>query len=261
MNQLQRVALITVLMLVTGCATTSNSQSPTQNKTDYLRAAKANTQLGIEYLRQGNYDMSRKKLEKALKLYPDYAGAHEAIAVLYGKVGEYKLADEHYRTALKLEPDNAQNHNNYGQFLCSQNRYAEAEKEFLVAANNPFYNIPSLPLMNAGICAERVPDLEKAENFYRRALELNPNFAPALLQMGRLSYDNGNYISARGYLERYQQVAEDSPESLWLAIQTEYALGNNNASGNFAVILKNKFPDSDQAEFLRRWENEHVSGQ
>ena len=261
MKRLQLVPLTIVLALMTGCATTGDSEPAGEPKTDYLRAAKANTQLGIEYLREGNYEMSRIKLEKALELAPDYAGAHEAIAVLYGRVGDDALADKHYRRALELEPDSAQNHNNYGQFLCAQKRYKEAEKEFMVAANDPFYAVPSLPLTNAGMCAELVPDLEKAERFYRQALERNQNFAPALLQMARLSYENGNYISARGYLQRYQQVSEHNPESLWLAIRTEYALGNHAAWGNFAVILRNKFPESEQADRLRRWENENVSGQ
>jgi type IV pilus assembly protein PilF len=261
MKRLQRFPLIVLLAVMTGCATTGNSDSRRGGKTDYLRAAKANTQLGIEYLRDSNYEMSRIKLEKALSLAPDYAGAHEAIAVLYGRVGENALADKHYRRALELDPESAQNHNNYGQFLCAQKRYQEAEKEFMVAANNPFYAVPSLPLTNAGMCAELIPDPEKAENLYRQALERDPNFAPALLQMGNLSYENGNYISARGYLQRYQQVAEHNPESLWLAIRTEYAMGNHAAWGNFAVILRNKFPDSEQADRLRRWENEHVSGQ
>ncbi|MGD8312277.1 MAG: tetratricopeptide repeat protein, partial [Gammaproteobacteria bacterium] len=112
-----------------------------------------------------------------------------------------------------------------------------------------------------GVCAMRIPDLAKAEEFFRQALKHDPNFAPALLNMARLSLAQENYMSARGYLQRYEQVAEHDPESLWLAIRTEYALGNHEAWGRFAVMLKSRFPDSEQAERLRRWENERISGQ
>lgn len=254
------VFLSLVFLLVTGCATTSESQKA-RKELDLKTAANANTQLGIEYLREGNYEMSKMKLDKALELDPDYIGAHEAIAVLYGRVGEDKLADKHYRKALRLDPERAQSHNNYGQFLCSQGRYEEAEKEFMSAANNPFYASPGLPLTNAGLCAARAKDEEKAENYFRMALQKDPEFAPALLQMARRSYEQGNYMSGRGYMQRFQQVANHNADSLWLAIRLEYELGDHEAWGNYAVILRNNYPDSEQADRLRRWENEHITSQ
>jgi len=203
---------------------------------------------------------ARLKLEKALKLQPDSPGAHEAMAILFERVGETGQAETHYKKTLKLNPDYARGRNNYGQFLCAQGRYREAEKEFLLAANNSFYPVPALPLTNAGLCAKRIPDMVKAEEYFRQALAKDAGFAPALLQMGNLSYSKGNYMSVRGYMQRYQEVAAQTPESLWLAIRTEYALKDHQAWGNYAVILRNNFPDSDEARSLREWENERRSG-
>lgn len=254
------VLLFLMVDLVAGCASTSQYEKA-RNERELQTAASANTQLGIEYLREGNYEMSKTKLDKALKLVPDYVGAHEAIAVLYGRVGEDNLADQHYRKALKLDPERAQNHNNYGQFLCSRERYEEAEKEFLVAANNPFYASPGLPLTNAGLCAAKINDKEKAEQYFRLALERNPEFSPALLQMAKISHKEGNYMSARGYMQRFQQVAKHNADSLWLAIRLEYELGDHEAWGNYALMLRNNYPDSEQADRLRRWEHEHITPQ
>ena len=141
-------------LLLTACAS-SPDQKTEQKKA--AAAANANTQLGVEYLREGNYEQSRVKLEKALELEPDYAPAHDAIAVLYEKVGESSLAEKHYKKSLKLKPDSARAHNNYGQFLCFQNRHKEATEQFLKAADNPFFATPEVPLANAGMCAARVP--------------------------------------------------------------------------------------------------------
>jgi type IV pilus assembly protein PilF len=200
--------------------------------------------------------MARLKLEKALKLQPDRPEAHEAIAILFARVGETAKAERHYKETLKLKPDYARGHNNYGQFLCAQGLYEEAEKEFLLAANNPFYSVPGLPLTNAGLCAKRIPDLAKAEQFFRRALDRDAGFAPALLQMGNISYSKENYMRARGYMQRFQEVSAHTPESLWLTIRTEYALKDHQAWGNYAVVLRNNFPDSDEAKSLQEWENE-----
>jgi len=103
---------------------------------------------------------------------------------------------------------------------------------------------------NAGSCAFNAKDTAKAEQYWRKALEVNPEFPPALLQMGRLSVNQKNYMSARAYLQRFHQVAKPSPESLWLGIQTERVLGDKNAEASYSMLLKNGYPDSPQAKQL-----------
>ena len=254
-NKRSAVPLVLSFALA-ACA--SGPKGPSEAQT--LTAAKANTQLGIEYLRTGEMDLSRKRLEKAIKLAPDYAGAHDAIAVLYEQVGERELAEKHYRKSIRLEPDNAGSQNNYGQFLCKAKRYEEAEEIFKRAASNPFYRKPWVPLTNAGICLLGVPDEKRAEEYFRQALQSQPEYAPALMSMGSINYARGNYLSARAYLQRYEAVAEHTAESLWLAIRTEYSLRDHQAWGNYALMLRNSFPDSEQYMLLQEWENERRSG-
>jgi len=241
------------VLVLSACASVGEEENPRiNNKT----AAQANTQLGIMHMREGNYDVARLKLEKALELQPDRVEAHEAIAILFAQVGEPGQAEKHYKKSLQLNPDYARGHNNYGQFLCAQGRYKKAEKQFMLAANNRFYDFPSLPLTNAGLCAKLVPDMVKAEEYFRLALQKDPAFAPALLQMALISFSKGNYMSVRGYMQRLEEVAKHSPESLWLAIRTEYALDDHEAWRNYAVLLKNSFPESDETRSLQEWENE-----
>ncbi|MEZ5542791.1 MAG: type IV pilus biogenesis/stability protein PilW [Pseudomonadota bacterium] len=251
------VLLLLAPVLLAGCATTAVDGE----KKNAEAAARANTQLGVEYLRKGDYETSLKKLKKALEINPNYADAHDVIAVLYERVGELDLAEKHYKRGLKLSPDNAGAHNNYGRFLCNSKRYKEAEEEFQVAAGNAFYASPELPLFNAGLCMEGQPDPDKAESYYRQALEKNPGFAPALLQMASINFARENFLSARGYLQRFQQASPHTPESLWLGVRTEYALQDHKAWGKYALQLKNNFPDSRQTAQLMEWEHEHRSGQ
>jgi len=251
------IAGILIVSVLTACA---SSPEVKDDKKNADVAAKANTELGVEYLREGNYELSKTKLQKALELEPNYAPAHDAIAVLYARVGETKLAEKHYKKSLRLNPDSARGHNNYGQFLCFQDRHSEATAEFMKAADNNFYPTPEVPLTNAGLCAARIPDLGTAEDYYRQALQKNPGFAPALLQMAIIRYEESNYMGARAYLERLREVARDNPQSLWLAVRTEFALNDHQAWGEYSMILKNNFPDSDETALLLEWENERRSG-
>ena len=250
------VCVVVAVMLAAGTSTAERQRE----KENATRAAASYTELGIEYFRQGRYELSRTKLERALELDPDFPQAHGAIAVLYEKVGETGLAEKHYKKALRLSPDDSGSQNNYGQFLCFQGRYKEAQEKFMKAANNPFYPSPQVPLTNAGLCAKRVLDAEQAEQNFRKALQVDPKFAPALLQMAVLKFEQGRFLSARAYLERFQQVAKHNPGSLWLAFQTEFALKDNNASGRYALLLRKNFPRSEEAVLLLEWENERRSG-
>ena len=248
---------VIAVSVLTAC---SSSPEVREVKTDPSAAAKANTELGVEYLREGNYELSKTKLTKALELEPNYAPAHDYIAVLYQTVGETKLAEKHYKRSLRLNPDNAPTRNNYGQFLCFLDRYKDATAQFMKAADNAFYPTPEVPLTNAGLCAARIPDLAAAEEYYRLALQINSRFAPALLQMSIIRYQESNYLGARAYLERLQEVASHNPQSLWLAVRTEFALNDHEAWGAYSMILKNNFPDSDETALLLEWENERRSG-
>ena len=238
----------------------STSAERKREKDQAARAASAYTQLGIEYLREGNYELSLSKLQKALEVDPDFALAHGSIAILYEKVGDDKLAEKHYRKALSLNPDDSGGHNNYGQFLCYQERYKEASEQFMTAASNPFYATPAVPITNAGLCAKRIPDMPLAEQYFRQALQLDEKFAPALFQMALFKFEQGAFLSARAYLQRFQEVAEHNPESLWLAVRTEFALKDENTSGHYAIMLRENFPKSEQAILLLEWENERRSG-
>ena len=249
-------AAILALALVACSINPSGSDSPQSR-----RIADANIQLGIAYMRDGDYDTAMKKLHKALEADPDSATANGTLAILYENIGEAALAEQHFKTALRLSPKDPQTHNNYGQFLCRRGQYTQALEQFKLAADDPLYPGVAASLTNAGICAGGIPDESQAEEYFRRALEHDPNYTYALLQMANLMFRQGNYLAARGYLQRFDGASKPSAESLWLGVQVESALGDSGAAGNYALKLKNGFPNTKQAESLREWENEHRNRQ
>lgn len=134
--------------------------------------------------------------------------------------------------------------------------FVNSEVHFNKAASNPLYSGRSATLTNAGVCANKIPDAEKAEQYYREALDVNPGFTPALLNMISTTYNQGKYMNARGYLQRLEQVSPYSAESLWLGVRVEDALKDYNASARYGLLLKNNFPESTQVKRLQEWENE-----
>jgi len=250
---LNRFLVLVLAIALSACAATPEEEAA-ENR--LKRAANANVQLGVDYMRRGELETAEGKLQKALEQDPDSVRAHDAIAVLYGRIDENELAEKHFKKALSLKPDDSRTQNNYGLYLCQTGHYARAEEQFITAADNQLYSGRTAALTNAGVCANKIPDAEKAEQYFRAVLEIDPNYTPALLNMVNTTYEQGNYLSARGYLQRYEQLATYSAESLWLGVRIEDALKDRNASGRYGLLLKNNFPDSAQTKSLQEWENE-----
>ena len=253
------IRLLPVCILCLALAACASS-GPSPSGTKARIAAQANTQLGVEYIKQKNYELAKDRLQKAIEEEPNYALAHQVIAILYDRIGDSAQAEKQYRIALRLAPDDAEGHNNYGQFLCSHERYEEADREYLIAAKNPYYKTPQVALLNAGMCMMARHDAAAAEKYYRLALDKAPDFAAALFKMAELKFSAKNYLLARAWLERFQEVAEQTPQSLWLGVRTESALGDRAGSESYALQLRSKFPQSGEATMLKDWEHERRSG-
>jgi len=206
--------------------------------------------LGVGYFKQGRVEAALEKLLKALQAAPDYPEAHSSIALVYQRLGETEKAADHYRQALELKPDDGSIHNNYAVFLCNTGKPLEAEKHFLQAINSRGYRTPAEALENLGVCALQIPDFEKAETYLRKALQINKRLPGALLQMARVSYEKGRFMSGRAYLQRYQEVATMGPKGLWIGIQVEKKLGDNDAVREYESQLRKSYPDSDETRKL-----------
>lgn len=213
-------------------------------------AAVANLNLGAGYLRQGRADVALEALQRALELNPRLADAHSTIAIAYDQLGKGAEAEEHYRRATSLAPSNGSAANSYAVFLCRQGRFRDAEPYFRRAANAPQYPTPEAALANAGICARDAGRLDKAEEYFRGALERNPSLPDALTSMVDLSYRAENYRQARAFLQRYLDVQPPTPPLLLLCVSIERALDNSFGAERCAAQLRERFPQSPEVARL-----------
>ncbi len=247
-----RFPLLATLVLLAGCVSTTTGKAPP--KASDTDAAQANAALGLSYMRQGNYELALEKLQRAVRQDPGMAEAHSTLALLYGRLGEPEQADEHYRKALQLSPGDPVIQNNFGVFLCGQNRYEQAERFFLRAAGNARYRTPEAALTNAGVCARKIPENEKAEGFFRQALARNSRFPEALWQLADLSFERGHLLQARAFLERHMAAASATPEALWLGVRMEQSMGDASVARGYANRLKTEFPASAETRYLLEME-------
>lgn len=220
--------------------------SSAEEQQDNVRIADTNVRLGIGYLQQGRVDAALEKFKRALDAAPDYAEAHGSIALAYDQLDDRKLAALHYERAIELKPADGSSYNNYAAFLCRIDKPLEAEQYFLKALASRGYRTQAQAYENLGVCAMKVPDLDKADKYLRKALQFDARLPVALLTMARVSLQQGNYLSGRGYLQRYLESNQPGPDGLWLAVQVEQKLGDKDAVRNYALQLRKRFPDSEE---------------
>ena len=248
-----------MICFLTGCvSTTSNSGRNSGGPSNTQSApgsddspAQFNVQLAIGYMERGQLDVALDKANRALEQDPDYAPGHTVAAVIYDEIGDQSAARKHYRRAMSLDPNNGDVHNNYGTFLCQQGDYEEAIEEFRAAAASRFYNTPQVAYANAGACAREMGDLDVAEDYLRSAIQAAPEYAYALYLLAEVMADKSQYMAARAFLSRYESLSTESPDSLWLGYRVERELGDKQSARDYSAVLKQRFPESEQARRLK----------
>lgn len=240
------LALGMLLMLpLSGCV---SSQSRFSTQPD--RAAELNLELGIEHLRRGNLAQAKERLDRSLQQNARNPMAQVASGLLYDRLGDRARADNHFARALSLAPDDPDVQNNYAAYLCRTGRFDRGEKLALQAAGNALYRSPEVAYVNAGSCARGAGRFDEAQSSLRRAVTIKPDFGEALFQLAELSHEQADHLSARGFLERYQQAAGVGPDMLWLGVRIERALGNDEAVQRYGQRLKSEYPSASQTQAL-----------
>lgn len=238
--------LLMAIFLLSACTGFDGIRSESEQD----KIVKTNVDLGLGYLKRGQYDIALQKIQRALDMDWENGDAHTVAALVYERMKKIDKADEHYQYAIEYKPRDGAVLNNYGVFLCRQSRWKDAVNKFIAAVKQPGYKTPARAYENAGACARRIPDEENAEKYLRKALSQNPELPVALYEMAELSFEKKKPLSVRAYLQRYEAVAAHTPQSLWLGVRAEKQLGDDDAAARYAKLLQRKFPESEEFQKL-----------
>ncbi|MCX7672813.1 MAG: type IV pilus biogenesis/stability protein PilW [Thiobacillaceae bacterium] len=248
------VALLAGLALLAACAQAPQSARDRGEET----RARVHTELAALYYARGQYAVALQELEQALAAENAYAPAHNVLGLVWAALGEDAKADAGFQRALALQRNYSEAHNNYGWFLCQRGRHAEAIAQFEAALANPLYATPERALTNAGLCSLDQGNLAAAQDYLERALRRAPRLQPALTAMAELRVRQGRMQAARELLRQAAAVAELDARALWLGVRVERQLGDTLAEGAYATQLERRFPDSEEARWLRQGRYDRV---
>jgi tetratricopeptide (TPR) repeat protein len=142
-------------------------------------AAAANN-LGLLYAQKSDYGNAAKWFNASLQVDSNFEGALVNSGALYQTVGNPDKAEYFYKKVLKINPNDADTkqdlfimYYNAGKAAFDKNDYPDALKEFMLANS---YNPQSDEVTGyMGAIYQANHDFAKAEEYYRKSLEINPN--------------------------------------------------------------------------------------
>lgn len=238
---LKRICLLTGISLLNACALFSGVQQQTT----------LNLELAEQNLQMGRFQDALPYLNKALSLEPKLGHTHAALGEYYSAVGEPEQAAKHYKQALHQDHDNLYVLASYASYLCISGESERGITILLDLIDNARNSEPWHAQTRLAQCFNQTLDTKQTEYYLQKTLEANQHYLPALLAMQKLSYFQHQYLVAREYWQHYSQLGKSNPEGLWLAFQTERALGDAELSAVYRQQLLNEFPDSLQAQKIK----------
>lgn len=243
--------VVVLTMLLSGCVT-EIVDGPPKRKVDNVKYTKDLIDLGIGYLKNGDYPRSKEKLKLALEQDPDSPVVHTTLGLLYQLLGENQLAKKHFRKAIKYDSDNSQARMNYGAFLFQQKEYKEAAKQISRASEDTSYRARAQAMENLGVCYLQLNNSKLAEETFLRSLGLNSNLKRATLEMADIRFNQLRYSEAKGYFRKHLVVSEQSARSLWIGIRLGRIFDKDDEVASYALLLKNIFPESKEYRKYKR---------
>src|SRR5204863_4126619 len=214
--------------------------------------ARIHTELAGSDYQRGNLGVALSEARIAIAADSGYAPAYNVLGLVYGDLREKDLAEEAFERSLRFNHNDPDTNHNYAWFLCENKREEESIRYFLMAVRHPLYATPQKSYAMAAVCAMRKNNERDAYDYLERALKLDPNYHPALINLAQLKYRRGELDGARTLVGRYNKLAEPTAESLWLALRIERKVGDSSSVTSYANQLRRRFPGSKEYQELQK---------
>ncbi len=147
--------------------------------------------LGLTRAGEGDAEKAEAAYRRAVEIKPDYGRAYNNLGAVLTEGGKYREAIRYYEKALRLEPGNNRAHFNLyrahddlGNRLAAGGDLKEAVFHYRKAVRiNPGY---AEGFNNLGAALARLGKKAEAAGYFTRALEINPEYTPARINLKRM---------------------------------------------------------------------------
>lgn len=142
-------------------------------------------QKAYKFQMDGKLDEAVNFYQSSIDTFPT-AEAHTFLGWTYSFMGQLHEAIEECHLAIATDPDFGNPYNDIGAYLIELDQLDDAIPWLEKATKAKRYESPSFPHMNLGRIYEKKGDWDRAIDFYKTAVTLNPKHQSAKSAMMRL---------------------------------------------------------------------------
>ena len=198
--------------------------------------------MGLEMMKQKNYQEARNHLERARNLLPGMGVFQNSLAICLMYLGEDDLAISEFRKAIELDPENSLPHQNMGMILQKCGKLREARSAYIdaIRRDSSLYHLYSSIKTLCSVLNEPFPEElnsdEARDALFHHALvlldfgkfkdgcemlgcvlEIDPDHSDACFHLGEIFLRHSNPEMAIHYLEQAVEIDDDEYYILALA--------------------------------------------
>jgi len=168
---------------------------------------------GIDALKQHNFIQALALADSAAIYATQDADIHFFKGRIYSELGRFKEAEQEYMKALKATPGYRGVWNNLGNNAYRQQNFSQAIDYYIQEAAQ---NKEPIPLRAVGRAFVELGKTDSARIFFKKAIELDKNYAAAYFNLAQLEEDEGNFKQAIQYAGRAYGIEPDNLEYQYL---------------------------------------------
>jgi Tfp pilus assembly protein PilF len=187
-----------------------------------MSAAETEAELGSYQLWTRNLSLARPLIEQALKDDPKLGLAHEDMAFLHFAEGKDEDALREFAQAVNLDP-------------------------------KLYLSLFSLTMMSPTARSNAPADMAEVERALLKVLELDPQFAPALVQLARVHARRGNLEKAYAMARKAEELEPARAGYHLLSGRLLLLMGRPAEAATFARYVASRWPGADHDEALELW--------
>jgi serine/threonine-protein kinase len=166
-----------------------------------------------DYKNQDNIDSAIAEFQRAVAVDQNYAPAYAAMGLAYNTGFQWKNRDKVWvdkaksacDRALSLTPQLAEGHTCLGNVFLSTGLYEDAVREFQRSLDLDHNSDESLGSLAAAY--QKLGDMSAAEDAYRKAISLRPNYWGVYSKFGRFYFVQARYAEAAEMFRKTIQLA------------------------------------------------------
>jgi Flp pilus assembly protein TadD len=173
--------------------------------------AGAHGNLGGVYLKQGRLDEAVAELTEAIRLDPKDSEARISLGIALNELGKGKDAEDQMLEAIRLEPDSANAHYNLGRLYAAAGKINDAMVQFAIAARLEPESAQNR--YNLGTVLAAQGKMREAVAEFTEAIRLKPDYGNAHNNLGSALANLGQIDEAIAEFRKAVRLMPDSEEA------------------------------------------------